>query len=101
MTPPMMGVRRERAAGAAAFASSTLRRPRGGWGLAARGIETIVPRVCPEPQPAPSPGQPLHDHHSNLVPNLASRGDTIVTGSRNVEPDPQVMFAPGFALVRL
>src|SRR6185503_7913791 len=97
MTPPMMGVRRERAAGAAAFASSTLRRPRGGWGLAARGIETIVPRVCPEPQPAPSPrpaptrsplelgaepGQPRrHDRHRQQERRARSPGD-VRTGVR-------------------
>ena len=36
-----------------------------------------------------------------MIPNRASRGAMIVTGRRNVDPAPQVMFAAGFAFVRL
>src|SRR5438067_12825666 len=40
-------------------------------------------------------------YQSNFTPNRASRGAMIVTGSRNVEPEPHVMLAAGFAFVRL
>ena len=49
---------------------------------------------------APSNQQP-RDHQSNFAPNRASRGETIVTGSRNVDPEVHVMFDAGFEFVRL
>src|SRR5207247_129835 len=47
--------------------------------------------------PNPQPLIPALGYHSNFIPKRASRGDTMVTGSRNVDPELHVMFAPGFA----
>src|SRR5262249_58898868 len=41
------------------------------------------------------------NYQSNFAPNRQSRGGTIVVGFRNVRPETQLMFAAGFALVRL
>ena len=49
---------------------------------------------------SPIPSQFL-TYQSNFAPKRASRGGTIVTGSRNVDPELHVMFDDGFAFVRL
>jgi hypothetical protein len=68
----------------------------GGWRLGARCQATAL---VTSSQPLAS--SPYKDYQSNFMPKRASRGAMIVTGSRNVEPEPHVMFEAGFAFVRL
>jgi len=68
-----------------------------------RGVETRDSSngKSESPHVPESPHNPPESYHSNFVPKRASRGGTIVTGSRNVDPELHVMFAEGFAFVRL
>src|SRR5690242_10099953 len=63
-------------------------------GPTGRRREEGLASLLPEPS--------THAHYqSNFTPNRQRRGGMIVVGSRNVEPEPQLMFCPAFALLRL